>query len=144
MLYPLRMPMELWIKPTAADLVGPYMMQIMDHNKKVMAHREGEEYADSGFDLYIPRNPDHNEGKWVFPPHTTVKIPLGIKIVNRAARRTPRTSATPAPRPLRRLPAPPARPATPCGARWGESRGPRAPRGRWPGPADGARRRPRS
>jgi len=89
MLYPLRMPMELWIKPTAADLVGPYMMQIMEHNKKVMAHREGKEYADSGFDLYIPRNPDHNEGKWVFPPHTTVKIPLGIKMVNRAARRTP-------------------------------------------------------
>ena len=84
MLYPRRMPMELWIKPAAADLVGPYMMQLTEHNKKVIAHREGEEYADSGFDLYIPRNPDHNEGKWVFPPHTTVKIPLGIKIVNRA------------------------------------------------------------
>ena len=85
MLYPHRMPMELWIKPAAADLVGPYMMQLTEHNEKVTAHREGKEYADSGFDLYIPLNPDHNEGKWVFPPHTTVKIPLGIKMVNRDA-----------------------------------------------------------
>ena len=76
--------MELWIKPTntSAELCSLYADQISKHNKKVVAFRQGLEYADSGFDLYIPRNPDHSQGNWVFPAHTTVRIPLGIKMIN--------------------------------------------------------------
>lgn len=85
--------MELWIKPIKGTTYGgeslvnfvqtAYMKQISEHNKKVIRAAEGREYADSGFDLYIPWNPNHKEGKWVFPGHTTVRIPLGIKMVNR-------------------------------------------------------------
>lgn len=80
--------MELWIKPAVADLIGAYTMQLTEHNEKVSAHQQDQEYADSGFDLYIPRNPDHKEGKWIFPGHTTVRVPLGIKMVNRDGIRT--------------------------------------------------------
>lgn len=86
--------MELWIKPIPDNTPSsnfhqiPYCKQTSEHNKKVGDATEGKGYADSGFDLYIPWNPHHKEGKWVFPGHTTLRIPLGIKMVNRNGIRT--------------------------------------------------------
>lgn len=82
--------MELWVIPVniVHSNKEQYKNQTEKHNKKVVAHQQGKEYADSGFDLYVPWNPEHSEGKWIFPPHTTIKIPLGIKIVNRVSDRS--------------------------------------------------------
>lgn len=78
--------MELWITPGNTDYCEMlYKNQVEKHNQKVVAYQQGKGYADSGFDLYIPWNPTHSEGKWVFPANTTIKIPLGIKMVNRVS-----------------------------------------------------------
>lgn len=65
-----------------------YEKQAEKHNKMV----DEDILADSGFDIFIPPAPDHKEsnkekgwvnsgGNWFIAPRTTVKIPLGVKIV---------------------------------------------------------------
>ena len=54
-----------------------------EQNKKVLATNN----EDSGYDLFTPPCPrDHSyataNGDWRIPPRTTVKIPLGIKVLN--------------------------------------------------------------
>ena len=74
--------MELWIKPKCdANLRDLYEAQIIKHNASI---DEPDSYPDSGFDLFIPFNKDHPEGKWIFPPNTTIRIPLGIKMVSKS------------------------------------------------------------
>lgn len=78
--------MEVFILPEHAKRCQRwYNEQMIVHNGKVSSHLAGNDYADSGFDLYIPCNTKHDEGKWVFPPNATVRVPLGIKIVNRVS-----------------------------------------------------------
>ena len=76
--------MELWIQPEhVAYCKKLYVDRLTTHNAKVTTFLVGDDYADSGFDLYIPWNSEHDKGKWVFPPNSTVLIPMGVKIVNR-------------------------------------------------------------
>ena len=78
--------MELWIKPKCdASLRDLYEGQIIKHNASI---DDPDSYPDSGFDLFIPFNKDHPEGKWIFPPNTTIRIPLGIKMVSKSNDRT--------------------------------------------------------
>ncbi len=83
--------MELYLIPKEDDshkvLLNLYNDKIQSHNKSVWNHYEWDGYADSGFDLLIPPcpNKDENAGdknmNWVIPANSTVKIPLGIKLV---------------------------------------------------------------
>ena len=89
----------------AEGLRTKYLESIKKHNKKLEDQNlENEKktqndgyfaklcLADSGFDLFIPPAPTHKEsdsekgwinlkGNWFIKPRTTVKIPLGIKLV---------------------------------------------------------------
>tara|TARA_Y100000817_G_scaffold134996_1_gene105752 strand:- start:121 stop:687 length:567 start_codon:yes stop_codon:yes gene_type:complete len=54
------------------------------HNKSVWSHYEWDGYADSGFDLLVPpceASADTLDGRWTVAGNTTIKIPLGIKLV---------------------------------------------------------------
>ena len=84
------------------ELTSRYQKHIGPHNDKLEEqerHFRQEinpststvNYADSGFDLFIPPAPSHkesqeemgwvnNNGSWNIKPRTTVKIPLGIKL----------------------------------------------------------------
>ena len=84
------------------ELTLRYQRHIGPHNDKLEQQekhfREGinpststVNYADSGFDLFIPPAPPHKEsqeemgwvnyrGSWYIKPRETVKIPLGIKL----------------------------------------------------------------
>lgn len=70
------------------ELTLKYEKQAEKHNKMV----DEDILADSGFDIFIPPAPVHKEsnkqrgwvnanGNWFISPRTTVKIPLGVKIV---------------------------------------------------------------
>lgn len=74
--------MELYLIPdnNGAQLQQLYTQQLITHNNSVLNHYENEGYADSGFDLFIPPS-DSDDGSWLVMPNTTVKIPLGIKII---------------------------------------------------------------
>ena len=90
----------------AEKLRTKYLESIEKHNKKLedvetnrLREISGESkdfnsLADSGFDLFIPPAPPHKEsqqekgwvnytGSWYIKPRTTVKIPLGIKLVRK-------------------------------------------------------------
>ena len=83
--------MELYLIPKKDNshkvLLDLYNDKIEPHNKSVFSHYQGDGYADSGFDLLIP--PCTNKGgnakdknmNWVIPANSSVKIPLGIKLV---------------------------------------------------------------
>ncbi len=95
------------LKPrqSAEELRTKYLEAIEKHNKKLedqetkrlQEHRGGDDFdslADSGFDLFVPLAPPHKEsqqekgwvnyrGSWYIKPRTTVKIPLGIKLVRK-------------------------------------------------------------
>jgi dUTP pyrophosphatase len=78
--------MELYLIPKEDDshkvLLNLYNDKIQSHNKSIWNHYEWDEYADSGFDLLIPPCPNKDENmNWVIPANSTVKIPLGIKLV---------------------------------------------------------------
>jgi dUTP pyrophosphatase len=78
--------MELYLIPKEDNsqeaLSKLYVDKIQSHNKSVLNHYEGGGYADSGFDLFIPPPPDSKENEnWIVPANSTIKIPLGIKLV---------------------------------------------------------------
>lgn len=77
--------MEIYINPANRDHLSPlYNSQIESHNTSIASQSsDGDNtYADSGFDLYIPKNMDDCEGKWTIPANSTVKIPLAVKMVS--------------------------------------------------------------
>ena len=87
----------------AEGLRTKYLESIEKHNKKLedveterrrLGGNKIYSLADSGFDLFIPPAPPHKEsqqekgwvnyrGSWYIKPRTTVKIPLGIKLVRK-------------------------------------------------------------
>lgn len=83
--------MELYLIPKEDNshgvLLNLYTEQIKSHNASVFEQVERDGYADSGFDLFIPPHSNDTDGKegecsnWIIPPNSTVKIPLGIKLV---------------------------------------------------------------
>ena len=69
--------MELYITQEHRDYLGPkYQIQNTEREEQW-----GSGYDDSGFDLFIPYNKDTEDGTWVFPGNTTIRIPLGIKMI---------------------------------------------------------------
>jgi dUTP pyrophosphatase len=69
--------MELYIKPDHIEYLGPkYNIQLSEREESW-----GSGYDDSGFDLFIPYNKDTVDGTWVFPGNSTIRIPLGIKVI---------------------------------------------------------------
>lgn len=74
--------MEVFILPehTNSKLETCYNDKIADHNKSCWRHHEWDDYGDSGFDLFVPPK-SKDDGKWIIAGKSTVKIPLGIKLV---------------------------------------------------------------
>ena len=89
----------------AEGLRTKYLESIEKHNKKLEDQKtkfsrgvsggpDLDSLADSGFDLFVPPASPHKEsqqekgwvnyrGSWYIKPRTTVKIPLGIKLVRK-------------------------------------------------------------
>jgi len=77
--------MELYITNDDKHLMSLYSDKIEDHNAKVREHASKKDtylynYADSGFDLFIPKNDMEEDGSWVIGPFETRCISLKVKL----------------------------------------------------------------
>lgn len=76
------MPWKLLIIDNDDYLIDLYAAQIEKVNNQWAARKYYE--LDSGFDLFIPKCPDTEDGNWEIQANTTKFIPLGIKLVKYA------------------------------------------------------------
>ena len=77
--------MELYFTNDDQHLISLYSDKMEEHNTKVSEHEirkdwESFNYADSGFDLFIPKNDMEEDGSWVIGPFETRCISLKVKL----------------------------------------------------------------
>ena len=77
--------MELYITNDDQHLMSLYSDKMEEHNTKVSEHASKKDtylynYADSGFDLFIPKNDMEEDGSWVIGPFETRCISLKVKL----------------------------------------------------------------
>lgn len=77
--------MELYFTNDDQHLMSLYSDKMEEHNTKVSEHEirkdwESFNYADSGFDLFIPKNDMEEDGSWVIGPFETRCISLKVKL----------------------------------------------------------------